>query len=66
MAKKKMSHWYDCGFAKNTETNRWHVVLRTKKGNLYSTQSFETQAQALAALDKWAKEQGAAIEPYLQ
>jgi hypothetical protein len=64
--KKNERLWFDCGFAKNTETNRWHVVLRAPKGNLYSRQSFETRDQALKALEQWVKEQGARIEPFLQ
>jgi hypothetical protein len=59
--------WFDCGFARNTESNRWHVVLRATKGKvLYSNQSFETKEQALVALEKWVKENGAEIEPFLQ
>src|SRR5215510_15500272 len=58
--------WYDAGFAKNTKTNRWHVVLRTPDDKrLYSTQSFETREQALKALEQFVKEKGATIEPFL-
>jgi len=48
------------GYARNTDTQRWHVVIRTPEGcTLYSRESFATKAQALAA---WTEAEGGTLE----